>query len=118
MAEDMADNRQSAVYSSEAIKYIQLHTKVQQIRIVGSVSNDIRIFWSDTVLRKLKILQNDCTLTICDEALPALYGVLGLLELTRENELLLQIPMHYKGSLCIQTTSNKVYLTDCALIGT
>lgn len=117
MKENEDVGRQIKCYAAKKIQHIQLSTKVQKVRIEGSVSDEIQVMWRDTALRKLHLGQKEDTLFLRDEAVPFLYGALGLIELTKGNDLLLKIPFQYAGTVSIHTTTNKISVVDCRLNG-
>jgi len=80
---------------------INIESKIFQVQLTGCQGNDIHIRWQDTGVRKVKISESNGKLDIKESDLVTIYGVLGLIELTRDKELIVEIPSAFAGDIMI-----------------
>ena len=78
---------------------IYVESKIFQIQLTGCQGNDICVRWYNTGVRKVHISENAGKLEIKESDLVSIYGVLGLIELTRDKELIIEIPPAFTGIL-------------------
>jgi len=92
---------QSKSIPADSCQSINIESKIFQIKLTGYQGNDIRIRWQDTGVRKVEISENNGRLDIKESDLVTIYGVLGLIELTRDKELIIEVPQTFAGDIMI-----------------
>lgn len=102
-------------FDKNAIDKVDINCKICKIRVVSSVSDNIEISWNDTAMRKLEIVQDERVLHITDHASVGVYGTLALINLKKDNQILIKIPEAYSGIIIFQTKNEPIHLTDLNL---
>jgi len=92
---------QSKNITADSCQSINVESKIFQIKLTGYQGNDIRIRWQDTGVRKVEISETGGRLDIRESDLVTIYGVLGLIELTRDKELIIEVPQTFAGDIII-----------------
>jgi hypothetical protein len=104
----MERNRLKEIYNSYSIRTIQINCKIFSITVIGSKDDNIRVSWENTQYRSLNIVPASDILRITDSAELTFYGMRALIELKRNKEVLIEIPIHYKGSLVIESAEEGI----------
>jgi len=86
---------------------IYVESKIFQIQLTGCQGNDICVRWYNTGVRKVHISENAGKLEIKESDLVSIYGVLGLIELTRDKELIIEIPPAFTGDITINAAGGE-----------
>ena len=86
---------------------INVESKIFQVQLTGCQGSDIRIRWQDTGVRKVKISESNGRLDIKESDLVTIYGVLGLIELTRDKELIVEVPSAFVGDITINASGGE-----------
>ena len=90
---------QSKSIPVDSCQSINIESRIFQIQLTGCQGNDVRIRWQDTGVRKVEISESNGRLEIKESDLVTIYGVLGLIELTRDKELIIEIPQAFTGDI-------------------
>jgi len=83
----------------DSCQSINIESRIFQIQLTGCQGNDVRIRWQDTGVRKVEISESNGRLEIKESDLVTIYGMLGLIELTRDKELIIEIPQAFTGDI-------------------
>ena len=92
---------------ADSCQSIHVESKIFQVQITGCQGNDICIRWQDTGVRKDEISEAGGRLDIKESDLVTIYGVLGLIELTRDKELIIEIPQVFTGDITINAAGGE-----------
>lgn len=98
---------QSKSIPADSCHSINVESKIFQLQLTGCQGNDIHIRWQDTGVRKVEISEHSGRLDIKESDLVTIYGVLGLIELTRDNELIVEVPLSFAGDIMIHATGGE-----------
>jgi len=107
-----AMSSQSKSIPADSCQSINVESKIFQIKLTGYQGNDIRIRWQDTGVRKVEISETDGRLDIRESDLVTIYGVLGLIELTRDKELTIEVPQTFAGDIIIHAMGGELVKLD------
>lgn len=102
------------------IKSLKIDCKIFRIHVIhvmGSVSDEIVFRYINTGLRKLKIKNESGNMEVSDKAGVAIYEMFSLIELTRQNELIVEIPKGFSGLLTLEGSSETVMLDHLDVAG-
>lgn len=92
---------------------IYVESKIFQIQLLGYQGDDIRIRWNNTGVRTVNISENARRLEIRESDLVSIYGVLGLIALTQDKELTIEIPLEFTGDITISAAGGEHIKIDC-----
>jgi len=92
---------------ADSCQSIHVESKIFQVQITGCQGNDICIRWQDTGVRKVDISEAGGRLDIRESDLVTIYGVLGLIELTRDKELIIEVPLAFAGDIIIRAAGGE-----------
>jgi len=98
---------QSKSIRVDSCQSINIESRIFQIQLAGCQGNDVRIRWQDTGVRKVEISESNGRLEIKESDLVTIYGVLGLIELTRDKELIVEVPLAYAGNITINAAGGE-----------
>lgn len=101
-------------FTANEVHSVLVQCHVCRIQLVGTPGNEIRISWRDTNLRKMSVQMQGGTLEVKERDRVAIYELFGLLELSRDKELLIEIPRSYIGSVRLNTVGETI---ECGQIG-
>lgn len=95
-------------YSIKGISDIQIKSRLSQVNIMESSSEEITLRWTDTKRRTTTAVQNGSSLVVEDKAPITLYGIVGLIQLKQDKELTLELPAGFGGSIRIESRDEAV----------
>jgi hypothetical protein len=104
-------------YKANEIDKLEINCHIFSICVVNSLTDKIELSWCDTLMRTLDISQEGNQLSLEDHASIGIYGTLALIDLKKEAQLLIKVPMDYSGMLIIQSKEEKILLTDVTILG-
>lgn len=102
-------------FEIDNINSIKVNCRVSNIMIIGTNQEHITISWFDTRFRKLKFDLQNGELFIKEKDIIAIYGFFGLLELSKNKEIKLEIPNSYKGNIILETTKEGILCNNLAI---
>lgn len=104
-------------YPVTEIERLEVNCKLFAIRVMGSATDKIELSWRDTTMRSLKVKQEGNTLKLIDHAAIGIYGTLALINLKKDDQLLIKLPESFTGKAIIQSRSESVHLSDLKFPG-
>lgn len=104
-------------YESTAIERLEADCKLFAIRVTESATDKIELSWRDTTMRNLEVKQEGKTLKLIDHAAVGIYGTLALINLKKDDELLIKLPASFAGKAIFQTKSEGINLADLKFSG-
>ncbi|MFR0555687.1 DUF4097 family beta strand repeat-containing protein [Pseudoscardovia radai] len=104
-------------YPVAEIERVEVNCKLFAIRVMGSATDNIELSWRDTTMRSLEVKQEGNTLKLIDHAAIGIYGTLALINLKRDDQLLIKLPESFTGKAIIQSRSESVHLSDLKFPG-
>ena len=90
---------------------IDANCKIFEIRIMESPSEQIEFSWTDSVMRRLEIKENNGIISVVDHTSIGIYGNLALINLKKDAQFLIKIPKTYVGKIVLQTKEEVVHVT-------
>lgn len=104
-------------YPVTEIERLEVNCKLFAIRVMGSATDKIELSWRDTTMRSLEVKQEGNTLKLIDHAAIGIYGTLALINLKKDDQLLIKLPESFTGKAIIQSRSESVHLSDLKFPG-
>ena len=104
-------------YPVTEIERLEVNCKLLAICVIGSATDRIELSWRDTTMRSLEVKQEGNTLKLIDHAAIGIYGTLALINLKKDNLLLIKLPKSFMGKAIIQSKSESVRLCDLEFPG-
>ncbi|MFR0557962.1 hypothetical protein PSRA_0179 [Pseudoscardovia radai] len=104
-------------YPVTEIERVEVNCKLFAIRVMGSATDNIELSWRDTTMRSLEVKQEGNTLKLIDHAAIGIYGTLALINLKKDDQLLIKLPESFTGKAIIQSRSESVHLSDLKFPG-
>lgn len=95
-------------YAVNDIHVIHVRCRVCRIHVVGTAGSEIRLRWHDTKLRVLDVQAQDGTLEIRERDRAAIYELFALLEVSRDKEILLELPQTFTGDIRLEAIGETV----------
>ena len=95
-------------FLSDTVTNIQIKVMLSQVNVVAGNESDIVLRWTDTKRRTTSTVLEGTVLTVKDHAEIALYGIVGLISLKESNELTLELPNDFCGSVQIESNDECV----------
>lgn len=105
-------------FTSTEIQKIDMNCNIFKIRVVASPGDMIEISWKDTVMRSLEAKAEKGVLKILDHAAIGIYGTLALINLKKDAQLLVKLPVSYAGKAIFQTKNEPIHISDISSLAT
>lgn len=104
-------------FACEDIHLIHIQCRVCRIQLVGTPGNTIRVNWQDTTLRRMNVCLQDGVLEVKERDRAAIYEVFGLMELSRDKTLFIELPQGFVGDVQMEGTGELVECRQVTING-
>lgn len=114
---EVNENQKVLTFQADEIKSLRICCKIFRIHVVGGQADEIVFRYTDTKRRKLEVKNVSGNIEVSDKAGVAIYGMFNLIELMKQNEMFVEIPAGFSGSLMLESSGETVALDDLDIKG-
>lgn len=99
---------QTLRYPADGVRRLRIQCNIFQVCLKLGRTDEIVLSYEDTQYRRLNIRASEEEICLSDEAAPTLYGVFRMIELKRNKELIVEIPLGFRGDISVESAEETI----------